>query len=132
MHEYSKKILGKDICVPIIKIYNTTEEINFNELPDKFALKCNHGCGMNILCNNKSKLNITDAKYKLDKWMKKNYALEAFELQYLKVKRKIFAERYLMDDVKDYKIYCFNGKPKFIRVQKSLPDHSGKINNYYK
>ena len=131
MHEYSKKILGKDICVPIIKIYNTTEEINFNELPDKFVLKCNHGCGMNILCNNKSKLNITDAKYKLDKWMKKNYALEAFELQYLKVKRKIFAERYLMDDVKDYKIYCFNGKPKFIRVQKSLPDHSGKINNYY-
>ena len=36
-----------------------------------------------------------------------------------------------MDDIKDYKIYCFNGKPKFIRVQKSLPDHSGKINNYY-
>ena len=89
LHEYSKKILGKDICVPIIKIYNTSDEINFNELPDKFVLKCNHGCGMNILCNNKSRLNQTEAKIKLDKWMKKNYALEGFEFQYLNVKRKI-------------------------------------------
>ena len=131
LHEYSLKILGKDICVPIIKIYNTSDEIDFNELPDKFALKCNHGCGMNILCNNKSRLNITDAKSKLDKWMNINYALKSFEFQYLHVKKKIFAENYLVDDVNDYKIYCFNGKPKFIRVQKYLPDHSGKINNYY-
>ena len=43
----------------------------------------------------------------------------------------IFAEKFLIDDINDYKIYCFNGKPKFIRVQKSLPDHSAKINNYY-
>ena len=90
LHEYSKKILGKDICVPIIKIYNASEDINFDELPDKFALKCNHGSGMNILCNNKSKLNKTDAKIKLDKWMKINYGLGGFEFQYLYVKRKIF------------------------------------------
>jgi hypothetical protein len=25
LHEYSKKILGKDICVPIIKIYNNID-----------------------------------------------------------------------------------------------------------
>jgi hypothetical protein len=131
LHEYSKKILGKDICVPIIKIYNASEDINFDELPDKFALKCNHGSGMNILCNNKSKLNKTDAKIKLDKWMKINYGLGGFEFQYLYVKRKIFAEQYLLDNINDYKIYCFNGKPKFIRVQKYLPDHSAKINNYY-
>ena len=131
LHEYSKKILGKDICVPIIKIYNTSDEINFSELPDKFVLKCNHGSGMNILCNNKSKLNKTEAKKKLDNWMKINYGILGFEFQYLYIKRKIFAEKYLSDDICDFKVYCFNGKPKFIRVQKSLPDHSGKINNYY-
>ena len=86
---------------------------------------------MNILCNNKSQLNETEAKIKLDKWMKINYAINTLEFQYLNVKRKIFAEKYLSDEINDYKIYCFNGIPKFIRVQKSLPDHSGKINNYY-
>ena len=53
LHNYSIKKLGKDICVPIIKIYNDTKEIKLDELPDKFALKYNHGSGMNILCNNK-------------------------------------------------------------------------------
>ena len=52
LHEYSIKKLGKDICVPIIKIYNNTKEINLDELPDKFVLKCNHGSAMNIIYNN--------------------------------------------------------------------------------
>ena len=62
LHEYSRKILGKDICVPILKIYNNTEELNLNELPDSFALKYNHGSGMNIICTNKSIFNLSDAK----------------------------------------------------------------------
>lgn len=131
LHQYSNKTLGKDICVPILKIYNNSNEIDFSELPDKFVLKCNHGCGMNILCNNKSKLNISDVKNKLNTWMTINYGFEKFEYQYIKVNKKIFAEKYLCDDIIDYKMYCFNGEPKFIRVQKSLPDNITKINNYY-
>ena len=49
LRNYSKKILGKDICVPILKIYNDVDDINLNELPEKFVLKCNHGSGMNII-----------------------------------------------------------------------------------
>ena len=62
LHQYSKKVLGKDICVPILKIYKHSNEININELPDKFVLKCNHGVGMNIICNDKKKFNLTQAK----------------------------------------------------------------------
>lgn len=131
LHEYSKKILGKDICVPILKIYNSTEEIKLDELPEKFVLKCNHGCGMNILCNNKSTLNLLFAKNKLDNWQKLNYGLRNFEYQYINIKRKIYAEKYLLDNINDYKIYCFNGDPKFIRVQKKLKDEGVKVNNYY-
>ena len=131
LHEYSKKILGKDICVPIIKIYNHSDEINFNELPEKFVLKCNHGSGMNIICNNKSILNITETLNTLNKWMNTNYGLQKFEYQYIKIKKKIFAEKYLCDNIKDYKIYCFNGQPKFIRVQQKLINQTGKLNNYY-
>ena len=131
LHEYSKKILGKDICVPILKIYNSSEEINSEELPEKFVLKCNHGCGMNILCTNKSRFNLTNARNKLDGWLNLNYGFRNFEFQYININKKIFAEQFLLDNINDYKVYCFNGEPKFIRVQRKLPDHSGKINNYY-
>ena len=68
LHNYSIEKLGKDICVPIIKIYNDSKEINLDDLPDKFVLKCNHGSAMNILCKNKSNFDIEKAKIQLNEW----------------------------------------------------------------
>ena len=129
VHEYAKKVLGKDICVPILKIYNDANEINFDELPNQFVLKNNHGCGMNIIVNDKSKLNFEDAKNTLNKWKNDNFGVDAGEFQYINVNKKIFAETFLKDNIEDYKIYCFHGEPKLIRVQKKV--ESRKINNYY-
>jgi hypothetical protein len=130
LHEYSKNKLGKDICVPIIKIYKDINEINLKELPNKFVLKCNHGSEMNILCNNKEKFDIEQAKKSLSKWINMDYGFISNEFQYINIKREIFAESYLGENILDYKVYCFNGNPKFIRVQKKMND-SSKINNYY-
>lgn len=109
VREYSKMILGKDICVPIIIIYDNIEEINFNELPNQFVLKLNHGCGMNIICKDKSKLNLTQTLIKLEKWKNTDYGLFHSEFQYMYIKRRIFAEKYLGANLIDYKIFCFNG-----------------------
>ena len=130
LHDYSKKILGKDICVPILKIYNNSNEINLDNLPDKFVLKCNHGSAMNIICNNKNDFNLTKAKGLLNKWMSENYGTRGYEFQYLNVERKIFAETFLKDNIEDYKVYCFHGKPKLIRVQKKIKTNF-IVNNYY-
>ena len=120
LHEYCKEVLGEDICVPIIKIYNKAEDINFDELPDQFVLKCNHGSGMNIIAKDKSKLNIEDAKRKLNYWMRDNFAFRnGFEAHYNDIERKIFTEKYMEVDGKspyDYKVLCFNGEPKYIQV----------------
>ena len=131
LHEYVYKILGKDICVPIIKIYKNTSEINFTELPNKFVLKCNHGAKMNIIVNNKTNLDYEDAKNKLDSWMERNFGLEGGEFQYINIEKRIFAEKFLQDNIEDYKIYCFHGVPKFIRVQKYNNEKKMKINNYF-
>ena len=82
LHQYSKKILGKDICVPILKIYNNIEEINLNELPDKFVLKCNHGSAMNIFCTDKKTFDIKKSKKMLNDWININYGLMNTEFQY--------------------------------------------------
>jgi hypothetical protein len=123
-------MLGKDICVPILKIYRNVNEINLEELPDKFVLKCNHGSSMNIICSNKRKFNLSEAKHKLRNWKNINYGFIHSEFQYININRKIFAEVFLKDNIEDYKIYCFHGKPKFIRVQKKY-DNFNKINNFY-
>ena len=105
LRNYSTKIIGRDLCVPILKIYNNVDEINLSELPDKFVLKCNHGSGMNIVCKNKEKFNLEEAKNKLKKWMNINYGLASFEYQYINIKRKI---------------NCFNGEPKLIRIKRHV------------
>ena len=43
LHEYSKRILKKDICNKILKIYDNPEQIDISELPEQFVLKTNHG-----------------------------------------------------------------------------------------
>jgi len=50
LHDYVQKIIGKDICVPILKIYDNASEINFDDLPNKFILKLNHGSHLNLIC----------------------------------------------------------------------------------
>ena len=62
LHQYSKRILKKDICNKILKIYDDPYKINISELPDQFVLKTNHGSGYNIIVANKTHFNINSAK----------------------------------------------------------------------
>ena len=132
LHQYSKKILGKDICVPILKVYENVDEINNDELPEKFVLKANHGSGMNIICKDKLKFDIIKAKNKLKKWKNTNYGLLTTEFQYFTVNRKIFVAPYLGDKVIEFQIFCFNNEPKFIRAHKHLFENNHTVlHNYY-
>jgi hypothetical protein len=120
--KYVKEKCGNILeIVPQYGVWDNPEQIDFKALPEKYVLKCNHGCGMNIIVDNKEKLDIEKTKKLLDHWMKINYAyiLGDFELQYADIPRKIIAEKYIeeMDgNLHDYKIHCFNGIPKIIQV----------------
>ena len=128
--EYSQKILGKNICVPILKIYNNSNEIKLEDLPEKFVLKCNHGSGFNILVKNKSSFDLEKAKQLLNSWMHINYGFVFGEAQYLFIKRKILLSPYLGDNLKEYKFFCFNGEPKYIVVSTKL-NNGNHLYNYY-
>ena len=60
-----------------------------------------------------------------------DYGLKNSEFQYINVRREIFSETFLKKNIEDYKIYCFHGEPKYIRVQQKNIGQAGKINNYY-
>ena len=134
IHNYCKEKLGEDICVPLIKIYNDPKDINFDELPDKFVLKCNHGSGMNIIVNDKNTLNKTDAINRLNRWLSEDFTFRnGFEAHYHDIERKCFAEQYMNDghkDLIDYKFLCFNGKPTFLQVIGGRHEATKHLNYY--
>ena len=47
--DYVSKIIGNDFVIPTLGVYDKFDDIDFNVLPDKFALKVNHGWKMNLL-----------------------------------------------------------------------------------
>ena len=120
VRRYVKARLGKDICVPLIGVYENPEHINFDELPEKFVLKVNFGSGYNIICQDKEKLDFKRARRQLKRWMKTDYSVMGREWLYKNIKPKIVCEQLLEDTSgripHDYKIFCFNGKPKYIKV----------------
>ncbi|EXJ23304.1 Glycosyltransferase [Alkalibacterium sp. AK22] len=108
--------LSEDYLVPMIALYDTIEEINWSELPDKFVMKATHGSGSNIICSNKADLNIEDAERQLKWWMKRNWYWFGRAYPYKHIKPRIIVEEYLEDDITDYKFMCFNGEPKLVQV----------------
>ena len=109
--------IGEEYLIPLLGIYDKFEDINFTCLPAQFVIKCNHGKGYNIIVNNKTQLNLTKIKSKLQKWMNEDYAFkEGLELQYRDIKHKIMIEAFINNftsDLKKYEFFCFNGKPLF-------------------
>lgn len=118
--EYVSKIIGKEFIIPTLAVYKSAEEIDFDKLPSQFVLKCTHDSGGLVICKDKSKLNIDDARKKLRKGLKRTYVVQNREYPYAKVPRQIIAEPYLEDEsgfeLKDYKIFCFDGIPHHIEV----------------
>ena len=131
--QYVRRKTGTDLCVPLIREYESPDEINVEELPEKFALKCNHGCGYNIIVEDKKGFDLEGAKVRLTKWLSDDFSEKGFELQYRGIPRKCFSEKYVEsadERIKDYKILCFNGVPKFVKVEIRRGEHDIRINCY--
>ena len=43
----------ENLLVPLIGCWDSVEAVDFDSLPDRFVIKCNHGSGYNILCHDK-------------------------------------------------------------------------------
>ena len=97
-----------DILLQLLGVYDKAEDIVFEDLPNRFVLKCNHGSGMNIVIKDKNSMNLDTTKCKICEWMKKDFSvLNGLELQYRDISRKIIAEEYIEQvdrNLLDYKI----------------------------
>lgn len=123
VREYVEKKISDKYLIKLLGVYDKAEDIDYDKLPNQFVLKCNHGSGYNIICKDKTKLNIDKTNKQLDKWLKEDFSKIKGETQYSNVKRKIVCEEYIEDSnkqLRDYRIFCFDGEPDFILIDNEL------------
>lgn len=115
-----EKLVGKEYLVPLLGVWDSFDEIDFDKLPQQFVLKTNHDSQGVIVCKDKSTFDVKAARKKLTKCLRRNYYWNSREYPYKDVKRKIIAEQYIEDnrygELRDYKFFCFNGKMKFLYI----------------
>lgn len=122
--DYVASIFGNDYTVPTLDVWENADEVDISKLPEKFVLKCTHDSGSIIVCRDKSKFNITEAKEKLQNHLRRSTYWFGREWPYKNLKPRIIAEKYLQNktdgitkeengerqqELTDYKFYCFNG-----------------------
>jgi len=121
VRRYVKESGIGNTLVPLFHKWDSTNDINWDALPNSFVIKCNHGCGYNILCPDKEELDVSATIDQLDKWMNTAYWRIQAEINYRHIRPRILCEEYLVVDDNgnppdDYKVYCFNGQARYILV----------------
>lgn len=101
------------ILTPLIGVYDDAGQIDFDVLPERFALKANFGAGMNLICTDKSKINIDESRNKIAEWLKpQTYSYT--ERHYNLFPHRIVCEEFIDDGSGgfpiDYKFMCIHGK----------------------
>ena len=133
VREFISETIGDEYLNELIAVYDSVDEIDIQALPQSFVLKGTHGSGYNIICKDKDKMNWKKEFKKMRRWLRLSYYLEEREWVYKDIKPRIICERYMeetnAEDLRDYKIFCFNGEPKLIQVDANrFNDHK---RNYY-
>ena len=133
--DYISEKIGSQYLIPLLGVWDDPNEIDFNALPDKFVLKCNHNSGLGMcICKDKSALNIKQVKANLRRGLCQDYYLTGREWPYKDVPRKIIAEQFMKSDaggLTDYKVHCFNGEPKLILVCKDRFTSTGLTEDFF-
>lgn len=119
----------EDILVPLYGIYNSASDINFSKLPERFVLKTTNGSHTNLLCEDKSRLDINSTKKELNIWLKERTAKAGREWPYYNINARIISEKYLEkdknNDLVDYKFICFEGEVACVFVNSERDSKDG-------
>ena len=116
VRKYVEEKAGGKYLVPIYGVWDRVEDIDFEQLPDQFVIKCTHDCGSTIVVTDKANENLEAIKEKLRQHLNNIGGYATFEPHYIHIKPRIIAEKVLGEDstvgsLIDYKIWCFDGEP---------------------
>lgn len=135
VRNYVSNVIGGEYLSPLLGVWGSFDEIDFEKLPNRFVLKCTHDSGGLIICRDKGNLDLQATKIKINNCLKQNYYLHGREWPYKNVKPRIICEKFIEQEngseLRDYRFFCFNGEPKFITVDFSITNKEKTRRNLY-
>lgn len=124
--DYVKNCIGEKYLKPVLQICDTFEEIDFDKLPNRFIVKCNHGCKWHFVVKNKeeylnNKFIYSYTEKIFSNWLKQNFfGWSDFETQYKNIVPKVIIEPMLCSEncrsPYEIEVMCFNSNPKIIKT----------------
>lgn len=119
--KYVSDKIGEEYVIPTLGVWDDFRNIDFDKLPDQFVLKTTHGGGGGgvVICTGISCLDKEKAAEKISESMVGDIYRLYREWPYKNVRKRIIAEQFIQSedgDLRDYKFFCFNGEPKFLKV----------------
>ncbi|MCM1521001.1 MAG: hypothetical protein NC098_09465 [Lachnoclostridium sp.] len=120
VYDYVRARGLEDILLPIYGVYDTADEISFEQLPDSFVIKSNNGWAQTIIVRDKSAEDEAKIKRTTAQWLKSGFSTSSAEPHYSRIRPKLLAQQLIptKDGVTpvDYKFMCFGGKPEYCLV----------------
>lgn len=138
VREYVKSKGLEDKLVKLYAHYDRVEDVDWEELPDRFVIKTQHGGGgLNVIVvPDKNKITkeemVSRLAFSSQRTGKKSGGRE---WSYWEIPTGIVIEELLINrenpeaGVNDYKFFCYNGKPKYIIVD--IDRYIGHKRNFY-
>lgn len=120
------------LCRQISSV-SRVEDIDFDALPDRFVIKAAHGSGWNLICRDKAQLNRGYMHRLLASWLRQGIFWNGREWPYRDIPRRLVIDEYLEDSsggLRDYKIHCFNGEPRFVQANSGRLSRE-HVQNFY-
>lgn len=110
VREYVKEKIGEEYLIPLYLVTDKLTEEQWDKLPNSFVAKANHNSGPVQIVKDKNKVDKKKIIKELNNQLKIDYGIVSMEKFYSNIPRKIIVEKYLKDNIEDYKFNCFNSK----------------------
>lgn len=115
VREYVKEKGLEHLLNGLYAVCDSPKDIDFENLPNSFAMKMTVGSGMNYFVADKSKESAEHLRSIAKKWFASDSSSYGREWCYYNIRPRIVFEELLplneRNDLPDYKFFCFDGKP---------------------
>jgi hypothetical protein len=118
MREHVAGRIGAEHVLPLLGVWERAEQVPWDALPERVAVKCNHGCAMNVLRRSAAGFDAAAATDSLRRWLREDFARIHGEFYYSPIPRRVFAEPLLSGpdglSPPDHKVLCLAGRAAYL------------------